>query len=204
MSLSEWAFAASYDLLNTGVEGRLRAYREQTAGRAQGRVLEIGGGTGANLAYYPPSVSLTVVEPNPHMRRRLRRRAARLDRQVVLVSEVGERLPFPDESFDSVVTTLVLCMVEDLDQVVQETRRVLRPGGVFYFYEHVVAEGPWLRRLQDRLNPAWRFLTTGCNLNRDIAGAIGAAGFRQVDIRSFDLRFAWLPAIPNIVGSAVT
>ena len=202
MSVVDWLFAASYDLLNLGVEGRLQGYRERTAGRATGDVLEIGGGTGANLPYYPAGARLTVVEPNPHMVRRLERRAARSGRQVTVLPDAGERLPFRDGSFDSVVTTLVLCMVRDLDQVVSEARRVLRPGGVFYFYEHVVADRGWRRSLQNGLNPAWRFLTTGCNLNRDIAAAIGDGGFRHLEIEPFELAFGGPLSLPNIVGSA--
>ena len=117
MSISQRLFAASYDLLNSVVEGRLSAYRTRTAGRARGEVLEIGGGTGANLPFYPPEARLTFVEPNPHMVRRLRRKARGLGRDIRVVSDVGERLSFPDGSFDSVVTSLVLCMVEDVEQV---------------------------------------------------------------------------------------
>ena len=202
MALSERLFAAWYDLLNAGVEGRLTPYRQQTAGAARGAVLEIGGGTGANLPFYSTDVRLTVVEPNPHMARRLRRKAAKLGRQVTIVSDRGEEMSFPEGSFDSVVTTLVLCMVNDLQQVVREARRVLRPGGSFYFYEHVASDNPFRSKWEDRLNPLWRFLTTGCNLNRDIASVIGAAGFSQVDLRAFDLSVGLPVTLPNIVGVA--
>ena len=202
MSLSQSMFAASYDLLNAGVEGRLRRYRQQTAGRARGDVLEIGGGTGANLPFYRRDVRLTVLEPNPHMVRRLRRTADKLGRSVDIVVGSGEEISFPDDSFDSVVTTLVLCMVNDLDQVVREARRVLRPRGVFYFYEHVASNSPRRRRWEDRLNPTWRFLTTGCNLNRDIAVAIGDGGFSRVALTAFDLSVGLPITLPNIVGEA--
>ena len=145
---------------------------------------------------------LTVLEPNPHMAKRLLRRAARRDRRVTVVSEVGEEMSFPDASFDSVVTTLVLCTVDDLERVVGEARRVLRPGGKFYFYEHVASDSPRRRRWEDRLNPVWRFLTTGCNLNRGIASAIGAAGFSEVDLTAFDLSVGLPLTLPNIVGVA--
>ena len=204
MSISQWAFAAAYDLLNSAVEGRVIPYRNQTAGQAWGDVLEIGGGTGANLPFYPVDARITLVEPNPHMARRLRRKASKLGRDVTIVSGVGECLSFDDASFDSVVTTLVLCMVSDLRQVVEEALRVLRPGGSFLFYEHVVSENPRRRWLQDRLNPCWRFLTTGCNLNRDISAAIHAAGFRQVELTRFNLSVGLPATLPNIVGLART
>ena len=202
MSLSQRLFAAWYDILNSGVEGRLTPFREQTAGRARGEVLEIGGGTGANLRFYPPDVRLTVAEPNPHMAKRLRRRAGEQGRDVTVVSDQGERLPFPDASFDTVVTTLVLCMVSDLDRVVAEARRVIRPGGAFLFYEHVVAGSRHTRALQGFLNPAWRFLTTGCNLDRDIAGAIRGAGFTSVEVEEFHFSVGLVVKLPNIVGAA--
>ena len=202
MSISQWAFAAGYDLLNSVVEGRVIPYRKQTAGEAWGDVLEIGGGTGANLPFYPVDARITLVEPNPHMVRRLRRKASKLGRDVTIVSGVGECLSFDDASFDSVVTTLVLCMVSDLRQVVEEARRVLRPGGSFLFYEHVVSESSRMRWLQHRVNPGWRFLTTGCNLDRDISAAIHAAGFAQVELRRFNLSVGLPATIPNIVGLA--
>jgi ubiquinone/menaquinone biosynthesis C-methylase UbiE len=202
VTIRQRLFAASYDLLNSGVERRLSTYRARTAGRARGEVLEIGGGTGANLPFYTPEARLTFVEPNPHMVRRLRRKAAGLGRDIRVVSDVGERLSFPDGSFDSVVTSLVLCMVEDVERVVAEARRVLRPGGAFYFYEHVVSTRPAGRVWQARLNPVWRFVTTGCNLDRDIAGTIENAGFERVDFERFDLSVGLPVTIPNILGVA--
>ena len=202
MGVSQWAFAAAYDLLNSVVEGRLTSYRLQTAGMALGDVLEIGGGTGANLDFYPQDSRITFVDPNPYMARRLRRKAAKLDRDATFVSGVGESLPFEDGSFDTVVTTLVLCMVTDLQRVVDEARRVVKPGGSFLFYEHVVSDSPSMRRWQSRLNPVWRFVTTGCNLDRDISAAIRGAGFREVELTRFDLSVGLPVTIPNIVGVA--
>lgn len=202
MSLGKWLFAKLYDMMSGPMEPLLSPYRQQTAGRATGEVLEIGAGTGANLPYYRPEVSLTVVEPNPHMARRLARRAAQMGRGVAIVAAAGERLPFPDASFDSVVSTLVLCSVGDLDQAVREARRVLRPGGAFYFYEHVAARGQRLRRWQDRLNRPWRCIGQGCNLNRDIASAIRRAGFSQVEVTAFDLPVAFPLTRPSIIGVA--
>ncbi len=202
MSLSKWLFATWYDLLNTAVECRLTQFRLETAGNASGDVLEIGGGTGANLPFYPPDANVTFIEPDPHMRRKLRRKAIKIGRTIRIVSGYGERLPFPDATFDSVVTTLVLCMVEDFPQVIAEARRVLKPGGSFYFYEHVVSPREAGRVWQDRLNPIWKFVTTGCNLNRDITGAITSAGFRNVEVQSFDLSVGLPVSIPNIIGVA--
>ncbi len=203
MSLSQWLFAAGYDTLDRTVQRRVRPYRRKTAGRAWGDVLEIGAGTGSNLSFYSSGVRITAVEPNPHMARRLRRKARVLAKDVTIVADVGERLPFADRSFDCVVSTLVLCMVDDLARVVEEARRVLKPGGEFLFYEHVAStNGPKLW-LQERLNPLWRFATTGCNLNRNIGGAIRSAGFKELEVEDFELSLGLPITLPNIVGRAV-
>ena len=202
MAISKWLFATWYDLLNSGVEGRVVPYRKLTAGNAWGDVLEIGGGTGANLPYYPESANITFIEPDTHMVRKLRRNIVRHKRSAAIVQQGGESLPFADASFDTVVTTLVLCMVSDADAVVREARRVLRPGGAFLFYEHVVSPRRRGRWWQHRLNPAWKCLTTGCNLDRDLTASIQNAGFTSVELEAFDLSVRLPVTIPNIVGIA--
>ena len=200
--LSKRLFAACYDLINSGVESRVVPYRRLTAGLSLGRTLEVGGGTGANLPYYPPGVQLFTVEPNPHMARRFLRTTKECSSGATLVSGIGESLPFADDTFDSVVTTLTLCMVKDLDSVVSEIRRTLRPGGKFLFYEHVVSLDKRIERMQSLANPFWKFATTGCNLDRDILGAIRQAGFDKIELRRFSLSVGLPITIPNIVGVA--
>ena len=195
-------FAALYDTLDRGVQSGVAPYRAQTAGESVGRALEIGAGTGANIPYFPESAQLYAIEPNPHMRRRFASAAARAGREAVIVGGVGERLPFADESFDTVVTTLTLCMVSDLDAAISEIRRVLVPGGKFRFYEHEASQSPAVRRLQTIANPLWKFATTGCNLNRDISESIRAAGFSEVDCRRFTYTALRIGKLPNIIGSA--
>jgi ubiquinone/menaquinone biosynthesis C-methylase UbiE len=203
MSLSQRLFAFWYDKLNYAVEWRLTDYRRRTAGRATGDVLEIGGGTGVNLRFYPHNIDLTMVEPNPHMVPQLQRRAKKHNIELTIVPDYGEALSFDDESFDTVVTTLVLCTVKDLDKVVSEARRVLRPGGSFYFYEHVQSHNERRQKWENFFNPFWKWATTGCNLNRDIEGAIRRGGFTEVDVDEFDLSFKGVPlTLPNIVGVA--
>ena len=202
MSLRDFLFAYSYDMLNSSVETRLVQYREETAGKARGEVLEIGGGTGANLPFYRSDANLTIVEPNTHMAKLLRVKANELGRVVKIVDGYGEDLAFADGSFDAVVSTLVLCMVDDLPKVITEVRRVLKPGGAFYFYEHVVSRRPIVHKFQDILNPFWRLLTTGCNLNRDIEMAIKDDKFTQVEVTNFSLSVGMPVTLPNIVGVA--
>ncbi len=200
--LSKRLFAAGYDLINSGVESRVTPYRRLTAGLSLGRTLEIGGGTGANIPFYPPGVRLISVEPNPHMARRFMETSEKCRSDAIVVPAIGESLPFADDTFDSVVTTLTLCMVKDLDSVVGEVRRTLRPGGRFLFYEHVVSLDKRVERLQSITNPIWKFATTGCNLDRDIVGAILEAGFASVELRRFSLSVGLPVTIPNIVGIA--
>ena len=112
-------------------------------------------------------------------------------------------MPFENEVFDTVVVTLVLCMVDDAESVISEITRVLKPGGRFYFYEHVSSRSYIGSKFQDLLNPLWKFITTGCNLNRDTERIINKAGFAKVDSRKFTIRFGTPVSLPNLVGVAI-
>src|SRR5436309_2445587 len=129
MSLWGKIFAAGYDHFMEATEkATLRAYRRDMIGRADGRVLEIGGGTGANLPFYGPGIeSLTITEPEPPMIRRLQRNLRERAPAAKLLRASAEDLPFEDESFDVAVSTLVLCTVEDQPRALRELHRVLKP-----------------------------------------------------------------------------
>ena len=133
-------FAAFYDPMAASAERR----RRLLAG-ARGAVLEIGGGTGANLAYYRDVDRVTVAEPDSFMRKRLGQKLAEVHVPVEVSDAGAEALPFPDGSFDTVVSTLVLCTVPDQESALDEVRRVLRPGGRLLGIEHVRAEGSTAR-----------------------------------------------------------
>ena len=203
MLLSKWLFAQFYDVLNSVVESKVLPYRRMTAGRCEGHVLEIGAGTGANLSVLQHTSSITAVEPDRYMRRKLRSTARNHNMLVNISSCKGEGLSFPDDHFDSVFTTLVLCMVDDVEAVISEAYRVLRPGGKFYFYEHVVSKAPLGKGLQKLLNPFWRWVTTGCHLHRDIRRQLNDSQFQTVNLREFSLSLGIVIRIPNIVGYAV-
>ncbi|MBM3944610.1 MAG: methyltransferase domain-containing protein [SAR202 cluster bacterium] len=202
MGIGDALFANAYDLLAGGVEKSVAKYRMATAGMATGDVLEIGAGTGANLPYYRDDVRLTLLEPSPGMTKRLRKKLAMLGKDATTVLQTGERLPFGDASFDAVVATLVLCSVGSLGAVLSEVRRVLRPHGAFYFYEHVAAAGGITRRAQNVLNPVWKLVVGGCNLNRETESAIKAAGFSAVEVVRFGLPISPPIVRPSIVGVA--
>lgn len=171
-------FASLYDRLNASHEAEVMGpRRERLLAAASGTVLEIGTGTGTNLAYYRPEDRHILTEPDRHMRRRLRERPELADLDAEVVDAPAEQLPVADHSVDAVVATLVLCSVEDTATALAEIRRVLRPDGRLLFLEHVRSHEPSVARWQDRLTPVSRRLAQGCHLNRDTVGALRSAGF---------------------------
>lgn len=171
-----------------------------------GEVLEVGTGTGLNLPFYPRALTrLVLSEPDPHMRRELSRkiRARHVERVEVLDASLDD-LRLPDEAFDVVVGTLVLCSVPRLDRALAEIRRVLKPRGRFVFLEHVAAENrPRRLRWQHRIEPFWKRMSDGCHLTRRTADAIAAAGFAIETIQRESMRKAWPLVRPTIRGVAV-
>jgi ubiquinone/menaquinone biosynthesis C-methylase UbiE len=170
-------FAATYDRgLKATEEAGLRRMRIELLAGAGGRVVEIGAGTGVNLGLYSATVTdLVMVEPDPHMAKRLRSKAAEASSDATIVEAPAERLPFADGEFDVAVAMLVLCTVPDPVAAIAELARVLRPGGELLFVEHVRSERPELARWQDRLESPWRFLADGCHCNRDTVATIEAS-----------------------------
>lgn len=168
----------------------------------RGRVLEIGAGAGVNLHYFTEQVEFLAVEPNPHMRKYLHRAAQEAGLKVQIQAGCAEALPIEDNTIDTVISTLVLCSVDDPQQALAEVRRVLKPGGQFCFIEHVAApEGTFQNRLQHLTAPLWRFFGDGCNPHRKTGAAIEHAGFGQVDYRHEQIPGVRLVS-PHIVGFA--
>jgi ubiquinone/menaquinone biosynthesis C-methylase UbiE len=197
-------FAAMYDRgLKATEEAGLGEMRRQLLAQASGRVLELGAGTGVNLDLYPAAVTeLVLVEPDPHMAKRLRARLAQSPRQATALEAPAERLPHPGHSFDVAVATLVLCTVPDPVAALAELRRVLVPGGRLLLIEHVRAAEPGAARWQDRLEKPWRFLADGCHCNRDTAATLSAAGFETGELETDQLPKAPPLIRPLIRGQA--
>ncbi|MEK6325958.1 MAG: class I SAM-dependent methyltransferase [Actinomycetota bacterium] len=180
-------FAGLYDRMLSGTErAGLRDMRAELLAEARGRTLELGAGTGLNLAHYTDAVTeLVLTEPDPHMARRLRKR---LDDEppapdrVEVVETPAERLPFEDGSFDSVVSTLVLCSVETPAAATGEIVRVLKPDGRLLTLEHVRSPDSGLARWQDRLERPWGWLGAGCHPNRDTVAELETVGLETASL----------------------
>ncbi len=170
-------FADNYDTCMRPLERRFfAARRRHLIPQAVGEVLEIGGGTGANLPFYRDVTSLVFTAPDPAMLRIAQTKPRPSCLPVTFLEARAEALPFPTASFDTVVATLVLCSVSDPAQALAEIRRVLRPGGRFLALEHVRPPG-WLGYVADALTPLQKRLAAGCHLNRQTHLAIRQAGF---------------------------
>lgn len=192
MGLGKRIWAAGYDRVNAASErGWAGELRRRLLAHARGDVLEIGGGTGANLRHYHSVDHVTITEPDAEMRARLEHRLDhRLDHRSVkadVLDASAEDLPFPDHSFDTVVSTLVLCTVRDPDRAAKEIRRVLRPGGEFLFLEHGGAAGK-LGRWQHRLDPVWTKVGAGCHLTRNVEHLLTDHGFALHDVERHEPR----------------
>jgi ubiquinone/menaquinone biosynthesis C-methylase UbiE len=199
-------FARGYDwFLKQAEEKGLRDARRELLGRARGDCLEVGAGTGLNLDHWPEAVSrLVLTEPDPHMAARLRDRLEGSGRAAEVAEAPGERLPFDDASFDTVVVTLVLCTVPDVPATLSEINRVLRPGGRFLFLEHVRADDPKLARWQDRLHGPWYLFGNGCHCNRETLQAIGSSALELERAERGELPGAAPIVRPKVVGSALS
>ena len=159
-------------------------YRRRAAGRAEGRVLEIGIGSGLNLAFYTAATSLVGLDTSVKLLSMARRAAIGRSLSVELVEGTAEAIPLPDDSVDTVVMTWTLCSISDPTEGLGEMRRVLKPHGRLLFAEHGRAPEPAVVRWQDRLTPIWQRIGGGCHLNRPIAHLISAAGFRLDNVQT--------------------
>lgn len=189
------AFAALYDRgLKATEENGLRDMRREVLAKASSRTIDLGAGTGVNLDLFPEAVSeLVMAEPDPHMIKQLRAKAAGRG-EVEILEASAQKLPFADDSFDTAVFTLVLCTVPDPELALREAARVLKPGGRLLFIEHVRAGEAGLAGWQDRLEKPWRFLADGCHCNRDTVALIKDSPLRLERVEE-----GQLPKAPPIV-----
>lgn|SRR5487761_17015 len=156
----------------------LAAYRSRVVPAAEGRVLEIGVGSGLNLPFYSQNVRQVIgLEPAPQLLAMARRARRSESLPVEFVEGSAEEIPVESGNIETVLTTWTLCTIPDALLALQEMRRVLRPGGRLLFVEHGRAPDPRVERWQDRLTPIWKRIGGGCHLNRAVAELIRSAGF---------------------------
>ena len=192
-----------YDRFMSGLEKAcLHDWRTELLAEVKGEVLEIGAGTGANLAYYPNgNIRLLLSEPDAAMRKQLEKKIALTQRDDICLNSLqAEKLLLEDNRFDYVIASLVCCSVTNIDRSLAEIYRVLKPGGRYLFIEHVAAKtDSKARRLQEWLTPLWRKFAGNCHLNRETEKAMLMAGFEFVKIQ----RDAMPDSVPAIVRSSI-
>lgn len=171
--------------------------RRKVVPQAEGRILEIGIGTGLNLEYYDPSKveKLIGLDPSEESWRIAGDRAKDLPFDVEFIGLPGEEIPLDANSVDTVLVTFSLCTIPEPEKALEGMRRVLRPGGKMIFCEHGAAPDAGVRKWQDRVNPVWKVVCGGCNLNREIPSIIESSGFKIGKLETM-----YLPSTPKIAG----
>ena len=194
-------------ILDAGADDVHAAYGEHkyaSIGSMTGTVVELGPGTGANMRYYTSGTKVIAIEPNPEMHDRLRMSADEHGVDLEIRTVRGESIDVDDASVDGVVGTLLLCGVDDPAQVVREAHRVLRPGGVYFFIEHVEAPaGSRTLMAQRLLFRPHRWLFNGCETTRDTGSLLQQGPFSAVDVEEVDRGRSGLHVRHQIVGTAV-
>jgi ubiquinone/menaquinone biosynthesis C-methylase UbiE len=174
----------------------LNRLRREVLSEARGDILEIGFGTGANLPFYPPGVrKLTTADPNPGMRARAQKRILASPRFVDTWMVTAETLPMPDNTFDTVVSTMTLCSISDADAAIREVYRVLKPGGRLLFLEHGSSPDRNVKFCQDLLTPVSKILGDGCHLNRNMRRLLESQQFAIPSLKNY-----YLDDAPKIAG----
>lgn len=202
-------FARFYDRVSRAAAERdperTARYRARLLGGLAGRVIDVGAGNGLIFAHYPAGVTEVVaVEPDDLLRAKAGRAAAAASVPVTVLPGHADQLPAGDGAFDAAVVSLVLCSVPDPATALAEIGRVLRPGGVLRFFEHVRSPRPLRGRLEGLVSPAWSRAAGGCRLDRDLVAAMEAAGFTIETIEDHGIRpVPFLPALTHIRGTAI-
>lgn len=185
--MASW-FPAIYDFIMSPLETlSFKQIRKELFQNLRGRVLEIGSGTGANFPFYQKGavVRVDAIEPDERMIVQSEKRRQQSPVPIYVHQQSAERIAFPDQTFDSVVATLVFCSIPNPLQALREVRRVSKPGTPVLFFEHVRMEHPFLGKAQDVLNPVWRRMTGGCQLNRDTLAFVKEAGLSVRQVKSY-------------------
>jgi SAM-dependent methyltransferase len=206
LTKQKWRSKIEAKLLDSGAEDNHRIYGERkqaVIGAMAGTVVELGPGTGVNMRYYAPGAKVIAIEPNPVMHDPLRAKADEHGVDLEIRTLRGESIDVDDASVDGVVGTLLLCGVDDPAQVVREAHRVLKPGGTYFFLEHVESPvGHRNRTVQKLLFRPHRWMFNGCEITRETAALLEAGPFESVEVSEVDRGRAALWVRHQIVGTA--
>ena len=185
-------------LLNCACSARPMIYqRQKVVPQAEGNVLEVGIGSGLNLPFYDKSKVKKIwgLDPSEELNRMASKVATEENLEVDFIISGAENIPLPDDHVDTVLITYTMCTIPEVEQANQEMKRVLKPGGKMIFCEHGKAPDPNIHKWQNRVNPFWKKIAGGCNLNRDIPDLIEASGFKLEKLETM-----YLPSTPKIAG----
>ncbi|MBD3647572.1 MAG: class I SAM-dependent methyltransferase [Pseudomonadales bacterium] len=169
-------------IINTAMKSReMEKIRRQLIPMASGKVIEAGIGSGLNLPFYNSETEVLGIDPSEELQEYAREVARETGTRVEFLAQTSEEIPVPDNEFDTAVVTWSLCTIPEPERTLAELRRVLKPGGQLIFAEHGRSPEPGVSRWQDRINPVWRVIGGGCNLNREPGALIEQAGFQFTD-----------------------
>jgi len=167
-------------------------------------VIEIGSGAGANMRYLRKGTKLIAIEPNIHMHTNLKKSADKYGIDLEIKTLIGESIDLPDNSCDFVISTLVLCTIENPIQCINQIKRILKPSGVFVFIEHVKADdNSILAFIQKLVHKPWHWFFEGCNTNRDTKSLLESSGFSSLELENYNLYSPFIPIVPQIRGKAI-
>ena len=171
--------------------------RKKVVPMAEGKVLEIGIGSGLNLPFYDKSKldELWGLDPSEGLSEMAKQVADEEAMEVNFISAGAEEIPLPDNHFDSVLVTYTMCTIPEVDRANKEIQRVLKSNGKMIFCEHGLAPDINIKKWQNRINPFWKKLAGGCNINRNIPSLIQESGFDIIDLEEM-----YLPSTPKIAG----
>ncbi|SLL18011.1 methylase involved in ubiquinone/menaquinone biosynthesis [Mycobacteroides abscessus subsp. abscessus] len=179
-------FPYLYDLgMRPLEEGPFYALRKEMIRKVNGRVLEIGSGSGINFPFYRNVERVDAIEPNPAMRKKARSKLEKAAVPIFCHEQKAEQLLFPNQTFDYVISTLVFCTIPNPEAALKEMIRVSKPNAIFYFFEHVKMDNAILGKTQELLTPFWKVICDGCHLNRNTVEIIKEAGLQIREIKYF-------------------
>ncbi len=198
MGLYQKLFAAIYDWFMGSTEQTLEINRRQLLSPLEGNVLEVGVGTGVNFSYFNDAARVMAIEPSAPMLKRAVRKippGKNIEVHNLGVNDDSLEAMIPENSLDAVVCTLVLCTISDPQQALQKFKKWLKPGGQLVVLEHIRSKHHWHGRMQDWVNPVWKAVGEGCNLNRNTDALIKAAGFVAVEETYFKNSVTWFQGV---------